>query len=88
MERHALFDELEACDPRYQQKYSTLRAASEACGCVAEFQDYLRTSSGQRYVTAVAKCPDVAGDQRKEREAADSLPYTLANIGTVPYSED
>lgn len=86
MERHRLFEELEACNPKYQTQYSTLRAAAVACDCVEDFADYLRsTTTGRVYVESIATAPDVLSDQRREREASEHLPYTLDTFGLVPH---
>lgn len=85
---HELFEELQACNPRYAQQYPTLRAAAEACNCVALFEDYLRSVDGQRYRESVATVPDVRGAIAAAQQAADSLPYTLDTIGLTATVED
>lgn len=88
MEKHRLFEELEAFDPRYAHKYTTLRAAAEAAGVVDVFNDYLRTSQGQTYAREIATAPDVLAATRAAQESADRLPYRLENIGTTGHVEE
>jgi hypothetical protein len=81
VEKHQLFEELEACHPRYQQQFPTLRAAAAHCGVTELFNDYLRTQQGARYRDQVTTVPDVLGATRAMQESADRLPYKLDNIG-------
>lgn len=59
-----LVEELEAFDPQYRTRYRTLRDAAEAAGIRDEFEDWLQTDDGQRYLDAAR-----AHDHRADNEA-------------------
>ena len=87
MVKHQLFEELEAFDPRYAQRYRTLRDAAIAADCLPLFLDYLRSAQGQAYATEVAAVPDALGAIEAAQESADRLPYTLTTIGLTGRKE-
>lgn len=84
IERHELWDELEAFDPKWQQHYATTETAAAAAGVCAQWHDYCRTRR-QTMACNPRQVADVAGTIRREQEAAasSSLPYRLDTIGTV-----
>lgn len=85
MDRHELFDELDACDRRWRSKYLTLTAAAEACNARQLLQDYLKTDQGRLYLEAVHSVPPYLQDILREQELArsGSLPFGLDTIGTT-----
>jgi hypothetical protein len=79
--KHELFEELEAFNPRWQQRFPTIRDASKAAGVLPLFEEWLEsTPDGLRYAVQMKCVPDYS----VKRSDAGSLPYSLDNIGEVP----
>lgn len=49
MDKHELFEQLDAFDPKWQEHYSTLRYAACAARVEDMFFDWLQTSDGRKY---------------------------------------
>jgi len=47
--QHELFLELNAFDPRWQQRYKRIKDAADAAGCTGLYYLWLHTPEGQRY---------------------------------------
>lgn len=88
-ERHELWDELEAFDPRWQIHYATTELAAAAAGACAMWRDYCEHHR-LTMTCAPGQVPDTAGAVRREQTAAasSSLPYRLDTIGTVRQVEE
>jgi len=85
-ERHELFDELEAFDPRWQQHYRTTREAVLAAGerAVELFRDWA-AGDGKGSVACQSVPDTIAAVERLQRAAAStSLPFRLNTIGRLP----
>lgn len=83
-QRHELFDELEAFDPKWQTHYPTLLAAAKAARAEELFCQWLSwTAEGNKYAHSMNGVPDYS----VKRADARSLPYSLDNIGEVPDDE-
>lgn len=85
VDRHPLFDELEAFDPRWQQHYRTTREAVFAAGphAVELFRDW--AAGAGKSTLAVQVIPDTLGavERMQEAEANSALPYKMKCIGRV-----
>lgn len=90
-DRHELWDELEAFDPKWQMHYDTTEDAAIAANVHGLWHDYCRD---RRYARSMAcqprQVPDTAGVVRREQQtaASTSLPYRLDTIGTVRQVEE
>ena len=86
MEKHELFEQLDAFDPQWQEHYHTLYLAAKAAGEEDLFRDFLTTPEGARYRLAYEGVPDTlkAVEKMQEQEANSALPYKLNRIGNVP----
>lgn len=79
--KHELFEELEAFNPRWQQRYATIRDASIAAGVLPLYVTWLETThQGALYSFRMRDVPDYS----VKRSSKTSLPYSLDNIGEVP----
>jgi hypothetical protein len=90
-QRHDLFLELDAFDPKWQQHFATTELAAAAAGACAEWRDYCRDRRNQATMTCTpSQVRDTAGQIRREQEAAaiSSLPYRLDTIGYVRQVEE
>lgn len=90
-QQHDLFLELDAFDPKWQQHFATTEAAAAAAGVCPEWRDYCHDKRRRSSMAcAPSQVRDIAGDIRREQEAAASLslPYRLDTIGTVRQVEE
>ena len=91
-ERHELWDELEAFDPKWQLHYDTTHDAAIAANVVELWQEYCQSNPHRRQSMACLprQVPDTVGAIRKQQEAAQStsLPYRLDTIGSVRQSRE
>ena len=85
---HELFEQLDACDPKWRQRYPTLLAAAREADVVGLYHQYLATPGGRLYLQTTAGVPDYAGAIRAAQESADHLPYRLDNLEQLPDAED
>jgi hypothetical protein len=64
-------EELEAFDPQYKTRYTTLRLAAYAAGLAAAFTDWLETPDGIRY-SQTANAHDHTADNAVRKAQIDS----------------
>jgi hypothetical protein len=83
---HELFEELDAFDPKWQERYATVGDAARDAGVMELYCDWTTTDEGRRYITGVLPVRDYRGEIRAQQEAEEnsSLPFKLSNIGSVP----
>lgn len=60
-ERHELFEELDAWDPRWTEHYASVRMAAIAAGLMHLFHAYRGTPAGQAYERLLSGVPDAYG---------------------------
>lgn len=88
MERHELFDLLDAWNPRWQTDYTSLLAAVNASDeeIALAYGDWLSTDAGQQYLATFKDVPDVLSAIRAAQEAEEnsSLPFKMSNFGKAP----
>lgn len=90
-ERHYLWEELEAFDPKWQLHYETTHDAAIAAGVLELWQEYCREKGHRQSMACQPRqVPNTAGAIRRQQEAAasTSLPYRLDTIGTVRQTEE
>ena len=82
----ALFEELDAFDPKWQTHYDTLRQAADAAGVIDLYRAY--TANGRR--SALEHTPDTIGAVRRLRGLveADTIHYGLPDYGRLPEDEE
>ena len=85
--RHPLFDELDAFDPNWQNKYPDLRTAVEAAAeqthyVKMDYMDWLSTPEGIAYTEQVASVPDMKGYIEECQKAEEESPYFKRAMNT------
>lgn len=73
LDRHDVFWEVEAFDPKWQQNYDTLRDAAIAANCLPEYYDYLSTSEGKQRNIRLLNVPDTVLANRLERRMRERM---------------
>lgn len=88
MDKHELFEELEAFNPKWQSHYASTVDAAYAAGVLDLYYAWKNSPDGKR-VTDFTKAPDVLRTVRREAElaATPSLKYKLANLHTIPRAD-
>lgn len=71
MDTKELIEELEAFDPKYRDRYPTLRDAAKAAGILPEFTKWLASPDGKRYLE-VASAHNHVEDNRMRRLQVDA----------------
>lgn len=66
---HELFEEIEAYDPKWRQRYPTVRAAAQAAGCPELYTKWLLTPAGRTYADHIASLPDAYGAAQRDRDS-------------------
>ena len=80
MERHELFDELDAFDPHWQRNYPNLfqavDAAVAAAGYVRDiYLDFISSEAGLNYLANYEDVPDVKGAIEAAQKAEEESPF-------------
>jgi hypothetical protein len=78
--KHDLFWELEAFDPRWQTRYSTIKQAAEAAGVMLEYHSWLSTAEGKTYRRAMRGVPDTLALIAEAQAAADRAPIKMNSL--------
>lgn len=86
---HPLFEELEAFDPHWVDRFNSLQEAVDFVGEETPYihemhQDFLNSPEGEVYFEEIAMTFDYGGAIKQEQEALRRLRFNLSNIGTVP----
>ena len=86
-QKHELFEELEAFDPKWQEKHKSLFEAAQAAGANDLLREYLETPQGESYLAHIAAVRDYLTEiqeYQKELEASESkLRYGYHNLSEV-----
>lgn len=78
--KHDLFWELEAFNPRWQTCYRTVLEAAKAAQVIEMYTDWLFTPTGKRYQELHNDVPDTLERVRLEQEAMQRLPFTITSL--------
>lgn len=82
MNTDELIEELEAFDPKYQTRYTTLAAAAEAAGIVDEFMDWLGTPAGLNYSQIVSAHDHTADNAERKAQQGAEQGMLFRNLAT------
>lgn len=76
-----LIEELEAFDPLYKTRYKSLRDAAKAAGIAREFEVWVKSPDGQRWLE-VSKAHDHVADNHARRAQLEAE-LNMASRGRV-----
>jgi len=85
---HELFEELQAFDPHWNDRFNSLQEAvdfvAQETPYINEMHiDFLNTPEGRAYEDDIVSVFDYQGAIKAEQESAKKMPFTLSNIGHV-----
>ena len=87
MYKHELFEELDAFDPQWQNRYPSVLSAAAAAKCKDLLNQWLDTPEGEVYLTNVAAVRDYMAEieqYRRQVEAEQSaLPFGYGSLGSL-----
>jgi predicted metal-dependent HD superfamily phosphohydrolase len=65
LDRHELFDELDAADPRWQKNYRSIPHAAAGLNLLKSYRDFANTPAGVEYRRKIASAHDHVGDNAR-----------------------
>ncbi len=80
-ERHEFFELLDTVKPRWQESDATLRTLALQAGLLAEYQDYLQTPAGIKYMHTTLRAHNYIADNATRKAAVESEITLAANSG-------
>jgi len=87
MNRHELFEELDAFNPHWQQAYRSVIAAAKAAGAQELLSDWLKTHQGETYLSHIHATRDYLKEIEEYKaliaEEESKLPFGYHNLGSV-----
>jgi len=87
MNRHELFEELDAFDPQWQKNYRSVISAAQAAGASAILKEWLRTHQGETYLSHIHATRDYLKEIEEYKaliaEEESKLPFGYHNLGSV-----
>lgn len=85
--KHELFEELEAFDPSWQNRYTSVTSAAKAAKCEDLLVDWLSTHQGETYLAHIHATRDYLEEIREYQDLlADEeskLPFGYGNLSAV-----
>lgn len=77
--KHELFEELDAFDPKWRDRYPTIGEAAGAAGVPGLYHEWRSTPEGRAYAARMAGVPNYAQAIKAAQEAAERLPHKLGD---------
>lgn len=72
-DKHDLFWELDAFDPKWQTRYRTLREAAQAANCLPDYYAYMNTAEGLQYRIRWQDVPDTVAQNAAQRQLRERM---------------
>jgi hypothetical protein len=81
--KHDLFWELEAFDPKWQMHYATVAVAARAAKVLPLYADWLKSADGVRYKRTLEGVPDVRAQEAVEQFTRSRMQHIAPDLSMI-----